>query len=600
MKTITAGQRLSVLLLSSSVAFAGCGGGGASRGALPVTAAPAQSSAPAGQTTASVTIDIPAKKTASTKRSAAYVSPSIQSIVISAAGGGTTTANIGPGSPGCTAQTPVIAQYAIPDTDGFNPTATPLNITLGPDNNMWFVAKSTSGAQQSGWAYRVTPSGVFSQFTLAYTYQPYGIVSGPDGRLWTVDDATNAGMLAAVTTTGTVQFYAGQNTLGAFLPQLSGITSAGGLLYFGVYNYSANYVTGTTDTNGNFAFLTNPTANDFKPQTTGPDGAVWGLAGTPGFAQSVAKLGPSGTPVVYNVGYQVEYVAPGPDGNMWFAATDTTGGTNAPVVGRLSTSGANITTFPAPSGMAMGSLAAGPDGNMWFAESQATKIGRITPSGAISEFGLPYSPQYVAAGADGNVWFTEIGAGNGYVGKITPPGTECTLTVNVPVAASQAGTGASTTVTAKAYDGLNGTGNALGFASMPFVASLTGPNTIAFTLNGVVANIHVVAPLGAALAIGAPNSIPLTVVALDAQGNTIVAPGNYSDANGNPLTITVTDADASGATAILNPLVTAPGAAAAGPTLTYTGVGAATATVSATVAGGTIAGSVTGTSLTAH
>src|SRR2546430_4085366 len=35
------------------------------------------------------------------------------------------------------------------------------------------------------------------------------------------------------------------------------------------------------------------------------------------------------------------------------------------------------------------SITAGPDGNLWFAEREASKIGRITPSGTISEFPLP-------------------------------------------------------------------------------------------------------------------------------------------------------------------------------------------------------------------
>jgi hypothetical protein len=204
---------------------------------------------------------------------------------------------------------------------------------------------------------------------------------------------------------------------------------------------------------------------------------------------------------------------------------------------------------------------------------------------------------FVAAGPDGNVWFTEDGGNFGYVGKITPPGTECTLTVNVPLASPTGGTASN--VTATAYDGLNGTGNALGIATVPFTATAAGPNVIHFTLSGVVANVHVIAPASAALAIGTPTQIPLSVVALDAQGNTIIAPGGYADANGDALTITVTDSDAT-QTSIINPVVTAPSQGTS-PILSYTGLGGAlTATLSATITGGTISGTVTGTTLTAH
>ena len=42
---------------------------------------------------------------------------------------------------------------------------------------------------------------------------------------------------------------------------------------------------------------------------------------------------------------------------------------------------AGISAGSRPSG-----IAAGPDGNLWFTESDASRIGRITPSGVVSEF----------------------------------------------------------------------------------------------------------------------------------------------------------------------------------------------------------------------
>jgi virginiamycin B lyase len=52
------------------------------------------------------------------------------------------------------------------------------------------------------------------------------------------------------------------------------------------------------------------------------------------------------------------------------------------------------------------------DGNIWFTEFYADKVGRITPSGAITEFGLPSGNDVegIVASPDGNVWFTEPGA----------------------------------------------------------------------------------------------------------------------------------------------------------------------------------------------
>ena len=53
----------------------------------------------------------------------------------------------------------------------------------------------------------------------------------------------------------------------------------------------------------------------------------------------------------------------------------------------------------------------GPDGNLWFVELIG-KIGRMTPSGDVTEFPTPTvgsSPQDIATGPDGALWFTEHG-----------------------------------------------------------------------------------------------------------------------------------------------------------------------------------------------
>ena len=77
-------------------------------------------------------------------------------------------------------------------------------------------------------------------------------------------------------------------------------------------------------------------------------------------------------------------------------------------------------------------ITVGPDGNLWFTEAQATRIGRMTPAGALTEFGLPAGngTYGITAGADGNVWFTESTANR--IGKITPSGTVTELHVPTP------------------------------------------------------------------------------------------------------------------------------------------------------------------------
>lgn len=67
-------------------------------------------------------------------------------------------------------------------------------------------------------------------------------------------------------------------------------------------------------------------------------------------------------------------------------------------------------------------IVAGPDANMWYTDVDGARIGRITPSGAVTEFPTPTAdsmPGGITAAPDGNLWFTELA---GTVGKITPAG----------------------------------------------------------------------------------------------------------------------------------------------------------------------------------
>jgi streptogramin lyase len=117
-------------------------------------------------------------------------------------------------------------------------------------------------------------------------------------------------------------------------------------------------------------------------------------------------------------------ITAGPDGNVWF--TEEQGDR----IGRITPSGM-ITEFPIPTpGSQPVAIVTGSDGNLWFTED-ATKIGRITPAGAITEFPLPSpdnEPRAIAAGPDGNIWFA---MDNGDIGRITPAGAVTTCTTGI-------------------------------------------------------------------------------------------------------------------------------------------------------------------------
>jgi len=102
-------------------------------------------------------------------------------------------------------------------------------------------------------------------------------------------------------------------------------------------------------------------------------------------------------------------IVTGSDGNIWFTED------NIPGIGRITPTGV-VTEFAVP---ADEGITAGPDGNLWFTEYGAQKIGRITTAGVATEFPLAGGsyPVNITAGPDGNLWFVER-FGN-KIGRIT-------------------------------------------------------------------------------------------------------------------------------------------------------------------------------------
>jgi len=111
-------------------------------------------------------------------------------------------------------------------------------------------------------------------------------------------------------------------------------------------------------------------------------------------------------------------ITAGPDGNLWFTET------SANQIGRVTPTG-TITEFSLGTTPYAGltSIAAGPDGNVWFTEPALNRIAQITPTGVITEFSAGISAGSglgaLTAGPDGNIWFTEPGVNK--IGRITTP-----------------------------------------------------------------------------------------------------------------------------------------------------------------------------------
>ena len=202
--------------------------------------------------------------------------------------------------------------------------------------------------------------------------------------------------------------------------------------------------------------------------TKGPDGNMWF---TEYGADRIGRITPDGTITEFSIGITPpsgpaaadfrdaapRSIVTGADGNLWF--TEQTADRIGRITpdGTITEFGAGITPSPNQSLPGVhqyqlaqpGDITKGPDGNVWFVEQLASRVGRITPEGVITEFPVPVEPptfdnygreQYritrvdtITSGPDGNVWFSEqaggppmagnhLANGAGAVGRITPSG----------------------------------------------------------------------------------------------------------------------------------------------------------------------------------
>lgn len=178
---------------------------------------------------------------------------------------------------------------------------------------------------------------------------------------------------------------------------------------------------------------------------------------------SLARVTPTGAVTLFPVSGPVTELAAMPDGSLWFKAGAGSGGTNT-VVWQVSPSGGitptgadpmlplgETATFPvqpaAQPGAIYGGSAIGADGNLWFGIQSNAAIGRLTPTGELTEFrdclryGQPFfGPETLVRGAEGNIWFTSLAQRSlpnivdpPSIGMVTPAGAITQIYAGVKV-----------------------------------------------------------------------------------------------------------------------------------------------------------------------
>jgi len=137
----------------------------------------------------------------------------------------------------------------------------------------------------------------------------------------------------------------------------------------------------------------------------------------------------------------------------------------------------------------------------------------------------------------------------------TSSGRTCAIPVGAPAGAA--------TFVITLYDGPSGSGNLLGTGSVTQTVVLGTAFSVNVVVNGVIATLAIaVSPTSLPAVPGTPSTATITATAKDADGNTIIGPGNYTTP------IALTNSDTSGATSISPTSLTTIGQTA---TLTYNG-----------------------------
>ena len=292
------------------------------------------------------------------------------------------------------------------------------SLTAGPDGNIWFAERV---GNRIG---RITPAGVVTEFSAGISTgaNPWSITAGPDGNLWFTEGSNNR--IGRITPTGAVTEFSVGITPGAYPGLITG--GPDGNIWF----IESTGIGRITPTGVVTEFSAGISSYRISAITAGPDGNLWF---TEQLANQIGRITPSGVVTEFSVGitpraYPFDITA-GPDGNLWFTEPSIyrigritpTGVVTEFNAGISATAVPPICSFVCVSNSA-GALPtvirAGPDGNLWFTDGYDYGIGRITPTGVVTKFGVSsIYPYNMTVGPDGNIWFQVSGANQ--IGRIT-------------------------------------------------------------------------------------------------------------------------------------------------------------------------------------
>jgi virginiamycin B lyase len=271
---------------------------------------------------------------------------------------------------------------AAPAVNGvFDLPATPHQLALGPDGNVWITLDGLTNNIA-----RVRPDGTVDSFTSAAIVSPIGIVAGPDGQLW-------------VTESNAVAHFSPSDPATARRVDIVGLT-ANRI----VVGPDSTLWTGSTD--AVVRIRTDETFTSFRP--TGLQSAKGIAAGGDGnlyvadfLGRQVVGVTTAGVATdAYAVDDSPQEVAAGPAGQLAVTIPSD-------LIERFTPPSRTVQRTDVPLTDPTGIVFAPADGAYWAANFPRDTLTRMTPDGAVTTLaGFPRAsgPRHLTAGRDGTLW----------------------------------------------------------------------------------------------------------------------------------------------------------------------------------------------------
>ena len=308
----------------------------------------------------------------------------------------------------------------------------PVGITPGPDGTMWYM--NTFIGARKGAIGSIGPTGVVTPYPL--DTQPFGIqniTTGPDHTLWIIGGGDAANRIERIDTSG--------HLLGTYpVPRgtqcYTVLGRSDGTVWLTCNGPRSRHYLERIPLNGVPTSYVLPGSGDVNDIAFGPRGSVWVTQGDQNGGR-IWGVSAQGAISSYELApYEFPFtLATGRDGSIWFTICiqSAGGGLTLTRIGRITPDGRQLVQFSTSLNVSPGmdgpSIKAGSDGNVWFTVPGHALLGRATPAGRITYFGIPGadsagsvvaygSPDALMSGPQGFMWVLQ--AGNPQVLRFDP------------------------------------------------------------------------------------------------------------------------------------------------------------------------------------